>query len=137
MCVEVNQGLCCQVPLIYLQFQLAETLGKEFVMTLDEASMKNYILPKGCAFVPPECLSNDKQSKLDVHEKWNIIGRLLNHKLVLFPHIELIFAISGALLLELSYMDIHVECKMFLEKWLWSLLWQKVAFCCVMEGILC
>jgi len=27
-----------QVFMLYLQFQLAETLGKEFVMTLDEAS---------------------------------------------------------------------------------------------------
>ncbi|OIW04477.1 hypothetical protein TanjilG_01650 [Lupinus angustifolius] len=37
----------------------AETFGKELVMTSDEASMKNSMLPKGYAYVPADCLSND------------------------------------------------------------------------------
>ncbi|XP_027362202.1 uncharacterized protein LOC113869883 isoform X2 [Abrus precatorius] len=44
----------------------AETFGKELVMTSDEASMKNSMLPKGYAYVPADCLSNDKQSNEDV-----------------------------------------------------------------------
>ncbi|KAF7816909.1 Protein Jade-1 isoform A [Senna tora] len=44
----------------------AETFGKELVMTSDEASMKNLKLPKGYAYVPADCLSNDKQSNQDV-----------------------------------------------------------------------
>lgn len=43
-----------------------ETFGKELVMTSDEASMKNSMLPKGYAYVPADCLSNDKRSKQDV-----------------------------------------------------------------------
>ncbi|MED6131358.1 hypothetical protein PIB30_008948 [Stylosanthes scabra] len=39
----------------------ADTFGKEIVMTSDEASMKNLRLPKGYAYVPADCLSNDKQ----------------------------------------------------------------------------
>ncbi|XP_061350490.1 uncharacterized protein LOC133295665 isoform X2 [Gastrolobium bilobum] len=45
----------------------AETFGKELVMTSDEASMKNSMLPKGYAYVPADCLSNDKQSNEDVY----------------------------------------------------------------------
>ncbi|KAK7351150.1 hypothetical protein VNO77_10384 [Canavalia gladiata] len=45
----------------------AETFGKELVMTSDEASMKNSRLPKGYAYVPADCLSNDKQSNEDVY----------------------------------------------------------------------
>ncbi|KAK7311584.1 hypothetical protein RJT34_09826 [Clitoria ternatea] len=44
-----------------------ETFGKELVMTSDEASMKNSRLPKGYAYVPADCLSNDKQSNEDVY----------------------------------------------------------------------
>ncbi|KAL2339843.1 hypothetical protein Fmac_007783 [Flemingia macrophylla] len=44
----------------------AETFGKELVMTSDEASMKNSMLPKGYAYVPADCLSNDKHSNEDV-----------------------------------------------------------------------
>ncbi|XP_028775037.1 uncharacterized protein LOC114731945 isoform X2 [Neltuma alba] len=43
-----------------------ETFGKELVMTSDEASMKNSMLPKGYAYVPADCLSNDKRTKQDV-----------------------------------------------------------------------
>ncbi|KAE9595938.1 putative chromatin regulator PHD family [Lupinus albus] len=39
--------------------QHADTFGKELVMTSDEASMKNSMLPKGYAYVPADCLSND------------------------------------------------------------------------------
>ncbi|CAL0319377.1 unnamed protein product [Lupinus luteus] len=45
----------------------AETFGKELVMTSDEASMKNSRLPKGYAYVPADCLSNDKHSNEDVY----------------------------------------------------------------------
>ncbi|TKY74324.1 Jade-1 protein [Spatholobus suberectus] len=45
----------------------AETFGKELVMTSDEASMKNSMLPKGYAYVPADCLSNDKHSNEDVY----------------------------------------------------------------------
>ncbi|XP_019415536.1 PREDICTED: uncharacterized protein LOC109327024 [Lupinus angustifolius] len=45
----------------------AETFGKELVMTSDEASMKNSRLPKGYAYVPADCLSNDKHSKEDLY----------------------------------------------------------------------
>jgi hypothetical protein len=51
----------------YLQLQATETFGKELVMTSDEASMKNSRLPKGYAYVPADCLSNDKQSNEDVY----------------------------------------------------------------------
>nr|KYP70024.1 NuA3 HAT complex component NTO1 [Cajanus cajan] len=44
----------------------AETFGKELVMTSDEASMKNSMLPKGYAYVHADCLSNDKHSNEDV-----------------------------------------------------------------------
>ncbi|KAI4307329.1 hypothetical protein L6164_030530 [Bauhinia variegata] len=44
-----------------------ETFEKELVMTSDEASMKNLMLPKGYAYVPADCLSNDKQHDLDVY----------------------------------------------------------------------
>jgi hypothetical protein len=47
--------------------QATETFGKELVMTSDEASMKNSRLPKGYAYVPADCLSNDKQSNEDVY----------------------------------------------------------------------
>ncbi|KAJ7959086.1 putative Phd finger protein [Quillaja saponaria] len=43
----------------------AETFEKELVMTSDEASMKNMMLPKGYAYVPANCLSSDKQSNQD------------------------------------------------------------------------
>ncbi|KAK7353135.1 hypothetical protein VNO80_18575 [Phaseolus coccineus] len=45
----------------------AETFGKELVMTSDEASMKNSMLPKGYAYVPADCLSNDKNSNEDIY----------------------------------------------------------------------
>ncbi|XP_047179228.1 uncharacterized protein LOC124846061 isoform X1 [Vigna umbellata] len=45
----------------------AETFGKELVMTSDEASMKNSRLPKGYAYVPADCLSNDKHSNEDMY----------------------------------------------------------------------
>ncbi|KAK7282765.1 hypothetical protein RIF29_11801 [Crotalaria pallida] len=45
----------------------AETFGKELVMTLDEACMKNSRLPKGYAYVPADCLSKDKHSDEDVY----------------------------------------------------------------------
>ncbi|CAL0307848.1 unnamed protein product [Lupinus luteus] len=49
------------------KLQHAETFGKELVMTTDEASMKNSMLPKGYAYVPADCLSNDDmQSNQDV-----------------------------------------------------------------------
>lgn len=51
--------------MLYLLLQHAETFGKELVMTSDEASMKNLKLPKGYAYVPADCLSNDKQSTQD------------------------------------------------------------------------
>lgn len=51
----------------YLQLQPAEMIGKELVMTSDEASMKNSMLPKGYAYVPADCLSNDKQSNEDIY----------------------------------------------------------------------
>lgn len=53
----------------FLQLQPAETIGKELVMTSDEASMKNSMLPKGYAYVPADCLSNDKQSNEDIYAK--------------------------------------------------------------------
>ncbi|KAJ7965630.1 putative Phd finger protein [Quillaja saponaria] len=43
----------------------AETFEKELVMTSDQASMKNMMLPKGYAYVPADCLSNDKHSNQD------------------------------------------------------------------------
>ncbi|CAK8566289.1 unnamed protein product [Lathyrus sativus] len=49
------------------KLQTTETFGKELVMTSDEASMKNSRLPKGYAYVPADCLSNDKQSNEDVY----------------------------------------------------------------------
>ncbi|CAJ2644281.1 unnamed protein product [Trifolium pratense] len=49
------------------KLQATETFGKELVMTSDEASMKNSRLPKGYAYVPADCLSNDKQSNEDVY----------------------------------------------------------------------
>jgi len=52
-----------------LQLQHAETFGKELVMTSDEASMKNSMLPKGYAYVPADCLSNDKHSNEDMHDR--------------------------------------------------------------------
>ncbi|KAE9603901.1 hypothetical protein Lalb_Chr11g0065681 [Lupinus albus] len=61
----VNPGFKC--PHAYLQLQHAETFGKELVMTSDEASMKNSRLPKGYAYVPADCLSNDKHSKEDLY----------------------------------------------------------------------
>ncbi|KAG5036295.1 Protein Jade-1 [Glycine soja] len=45
----------------------SETFGKELVMTSDEASMKNSMLPKGYAYVPADCLSNEKHSNEDVY----------------------------------------------------------------------
>ncbi|KAI4337757.1 hypothetical protein L6164_016134 [Bauhinia variegata] len=45
----------------------AETFEKELIMTSDEASMKNLMLPKGYAYVPADCLSNDKQQDGDVY----------------------------------------------------------------------
>lgn len=59
-------GCSRKSPHAYLQLQHAETFGKEIVMTSDEASMKNLMLPKGYAYVPADCLSNDKQSNEDV-----------------------------------------------------------------------
>jgi len=50
-----------------LKVQHAETFGKELVMTSDEASMKNSMLPKGYAYVPADCLSNDKHSNEDIY----------------------------------------------------------------------
>lgn len=52
--------------MLYFLIQHAETFGKELVMTSDEASMKNLMLPKGYAYVPADCLTNEKQSKQDV-----------------------------------------------------------------------
>lgn len=49
------------------KLQTNESFGKELVMTSDEASMKNSRLPKGYAYVPADCLSNDKQSNEDVY----------------------------------------------------------------------
>ncbi|XP_004515667.1 uncharacterized protein [Cicer arietinum] len=49
------------------KLQTTEPFGKELVMTSDEASMKNSMLPKGYAYVPADCLSNDKQSNEDIY----------------------------------------------------------------------
>jgi hypothetical protein len=67
---RVNSGFSWTRPHLhhaYLQLQATETFGKELVMTSDEASMKNSRLPKGYAYVPADCLSNDKQSNEDVY----------------------------------------------------------------------
>uniref|UniRef100_A0A0R0JFD0 PHD-type domain-containing protein n=1 Tax=Glycine max TaxID=3847 RepID=A0A0R0JFD0_SOYBN len=45
----------------------SDRFGKELVMTSDEASMKNSMLPKGYAYVPADCLSNEKHSDEDVY----------------------------------------------------------------------
>ncbi|XP_062101492.1 uncharacterized protein LOC133807282 isoform X2 [Humulus lupulus] len=42
-----------------------ETFGKELVMTSDQANVKNMRLPKGYAYVPADCLSNEKQINQD------------------------------------------------------------------------
>ncbi|KAL6492850.1 hypothetical protein OROGR_032609 [Orobanche gracilis] len=39
----------------------AETFEKELLMTSDQASMKNQLLPKGFVYVPIRCLSKDKK----------------------------------------------------------------------------
>ncbi|KAM0971666.1 hypothetical protein FF1_019575 [Malus domestica] len=43
----------------------AETFEKELVMTSDQASMKNMKLPKGYAYVPADCIPNEKQINQD------------------------------------------------------------------------
>lgn len=43
----------------------AETFEKELVMTSDQASMKNMLLPKGYAYVPADCIPNEKQINQD------------------------------------------------------------------------
>ncbi|XP_015885585.3 uncharacterized protein LOC107420993 isoform X1 [Ziziphus jujuba] len=43
----------------------AETFEKELVMTSDQASVKNMRLPKGYAYVPADCLPNEKQTNQD------------------------------------------------------------------------
>ncbi|PON76627.1 Autoimmune regulator [Parasponia andersonii] len=42
-----------------------ETFEKELVMTSDQASVKNMRLPKGYAYVPADCLSNEKHINQD------------------------------------------------------------------------
>ncbi|KAL5558323.1 hypothetical protein UlMin_034534 [Ulmus minor] len=42
-----------------------ETFGKELVMTSDQASVRNMRLPKGYAYVPADCLPNEKQNNQD------------------------------------------------------------------------
>lgn len=67
---RVNYGFSWTRPhpsYAYLQLQTTEPFGKELVMTSDEASMKNSMLPKGYAYVPADCLSNDKQSNEDIY----------------------------------------------------------------------
>lgn len=38
---------------------------KELVMTSDQATVKNMLLPKGYAYVPADCISNEKQVNQD------------------------------------------------------------------------
>lgn len=45
--------------------QHPETFEKELVMTSDQASVKNMMLPKGYAYVPADCLSNEKETNQD------------------------------------------------------------------------
>ncbi|XP_024020764.1 uncharacterized protein LOC21398060 isoform X2 [Morus notabilis] len=42
-----------------------ETFEKELVMTSDQASVKNMRLPKGYAYVPADCILNEKQINCD------------------------------------------------------------------------
>lgn len=42
-----------------------ETFEKELVMTSDQASVKNMRLPKGYAYVPADCILNEKQINHD------------------------------------------------------------------------
>ncbi|XP_062025987.1 uncharacterized protein LOC133742336 [Rosa rugosa] len=43
----------------------AEMFSKELVMTSDQASVKNMLLPKGYAYVPADCIPNEKQANQD------------------------------------------------------------------------
>lgn len=45
--------------------QHAEMFSKELVMTSDQASVKNMLLPKGYAYVPADCIPNEKQINQD------------------------------------------------------------------------
>ncbi|XP_050376192.1 uncharacterized protein LOC126793646 [Argentina anserina] len=43
----------------------AEMFSKEMVMTSDQASVKNMLLPKGYAYVPADCIPSEKQVNQD------------------------------------------------------------------------
>lgn len=47
------------------KLQHPETFEKELVMTSDQASVKNMMLPKGYAYVPADCLPNEKETNQD------------------------------------------------------------------------